>query len=72
MKLEVGKRYVRRDGSITLPLDYHYPNKDGVYAAFLTDGNYFYYPSDEEEGWKVLPLSLRSHKGDLIEEYKGE
>ena len=68
MKLEVGKRYVRRDGVITDPLywDYDY----SACRVYLCDGNFYYDDKDEENGWRVFPNL--DHKEDLIEEYKEE
>lgn len=68
MKLEVGKRYVRRDGSITDHL--YFEHDHAAKRDYLCDGAFHFDDKDEENGWRVF--SCCDHEGDLIEEYKEE
>lgn len=65
MKIEVGKRYVRRDGSVTPPLEPDFftdtgfalePERDFVYGTFGK-------PTDHQV------FSSEEHAADLISEY---
>jgi hypothetical protein len=62
MRIEVGKRYVRRDGSVTQPLVLR-----GSYL-YDKDAGYFY-DQYQDDGWRVFPGE--NHFCDLMVEYHG-
>lgn len=66
MKLEAGKRYVRRDGTISGELEL-YPR------GWLQDPDtsLFFDPSDEEFGHLVF-VGTKSCAKDLVKEYEGD
>lgn len=66
MKLEVGKRYVRRNNTVTPPLR--------KFRPFLIDRKtlLMYDPEDEERGWMAFPVSKTEHEHDLMKPYEGD
>lgn len=65
MKLEVGKRYVRRDGTVTPPLVVDQWNSD-----WLCDPEHDIAYDNSFLGHQVF--SFQEDECDLMEEYKGE
>lgn len=70
MKLEVGKRYVRRDGTISpnLVYDIYGSEEFGEYWLFDEDTKFVY--SDQEVNGNMVTPTLGEHPKDLLEEYK--
>lgn len=73
MKLEVGKRYVRRDDTVSPKLVYdpYGDEEDGNYWL-LDEETGFVYSDYEADGNMVAPFSFGKHPKDLMEEYKGD
>lgn len=62
--IERGRRYIRRDGTISQPLL--------EVGQFLLDpGSGFYFSADTEDGHLVQP-DFPPHAKDLIEEFRDE
>jgi hypothetical protein len=66
MRIEVGKRYVRRDGSVTKPLT-GFPCDDDVWACD-PDTNYIYGTQGIPSDCLVMPSG--QHEADLVREYE--
>lgn len=65
MKVEAGKRYVRRDGSVTDPLVF---DEETPFLIDIETG--FYYDAlDDFVGNMIMPYSKIEHDCDLIAEY---
>lgn len=69
MKIEEGKRYIRRDNTITPPMELYCSEFSGINVVFDPEHNWLYNNS-EEFGHLVFGKSKREHSHDLIEEFK--
>ena len=65
MKLEAGKRYVRRDGTVSNPLVF------GLFGFLCDTGTLMHFdPEDKAYGWMVRPESKQTHDHDLMAPYE--
>lgn len=68
MKIEEGKRYVRRDNTITPPLEHYGSNMRGFVVVEDTSNAYLY--NNTEFGHMIFGKNGKEHPCDLIEEFK--
>lgn len=67
MRIHEGKRYVRRDGTITQPMEPYMQDLIGYAVVFDPETLWRY--NNSEHGGNVYGRSTREHEKDLIEEY---
>lgn len=72
MKLKDGKRYIRRDGTVSPELVYdpYGPEENGDYWLYDEETKFVY--SDQDVNGNMVTPSLGKHPKDLMEEYKGD
>lgn len=65
MKLEAGRRYVRRDNTVTPPL---VMDMDEGYL-YDPENKLYYDHLDPKDGWRIFPSSRKNHAADLVADF---